>query len=67
VRLYLNIYVDAANPEIWESLKREFGERYDEQHIKETTAYCKKYNLDIEDRMVVVPVPYRRHSDVAAC
>jgi hypothetical protein len=21
-------------------------------------AYCKKYNLDIEDRMVVVPVPF---------
>ncbi|HEY9386214.1 MAG TPA: hypothetical protein VIP70_04190 [Nitrososphaeraceae archaeon] len=53
-----NIYVDSANPEVWESLKREFGERYDEQHIKETAAYCKKYNLDIEDRMVVVPVPF---------
>ena len=53
-----NTYIDAANPEIWESLKREFGERYDEQHIKESVAYCKKYNLDIEDRMVVVPVPF---------
>jgi hypothetical protein len=25
-----NIYVDAANPEVWQALKREFSERYDE-------------------------------------
>jgi hypothetical protein len=53
-----NIYVDAANPEIWESLKREFGERYDNQYIKDQVAECKKLNLHIEDRMIVVPVPF---------
>ena len=53
-----NIYVDAANPEVWESLKRKFGERFDQQYIKEQIAECKKYNLNIEDRMVVVPVPF---------
>jgi hypothetical protein len=53
-----NIYVDAANPEVWESLKREFDERYDNQYVRDQFAYCKKYNLHIEDRMIVVPVPF---------
>jgi hypothetical protein len=53
-----NIYCDAANPEIWESLKREFEERYDNQYVRDQFSYCKKYNLHIEDRMIVVPVPF---------
>jgi hypothetical protein len=53
-----NIYVDAANPEIWESLKREFNEPYDNQYVRDQFAYCKKYNLHIEDRMIVVPVSF---------
>ena len=53
-----NIYADAANPEIWESLKREFDEPHDNQHVRDQFVYCKKYNLHIEDRMVVVPVPF---------
>jgi hypothetical protein len=46
-----NIYVDAANPEIWQALKKEFNESYNEQYIKDTIAECKKYNLHVEDRM----------------
>jgi hypothetical protein len=53
-----NIYTDAANPEIWESLKRELDERYDNQYVRDQFAYCRKYNLHIEDRMIVVPVPF---------
>jgi hypothetical protein len=53
-----NIYVDAANPEVWASLKREFDERYDIQYIKDTMAECRKLNTHIEDRMIVVPVPF---------
>jgi phage terminase large subunit len=53
-----NIYVDAANPEVWESLKREFEERYDNQYIRDTVAECRKFNTHIEDRMIVVPVPF---------
>jgi hypothetical protein len=34
-----NICEDAPNPEIWETFKREFGERYDEQYLRETMAY----------------------------
>ncbi len=53
-----NIYVDAAIPEVWESLKREFEERYDQQYIRDTIAECKKFNTHIENRMIVVPVPF---------
>ena len=53
-----NVYCDAANPEVWQALKQEFNERYDEQYIKEQLAFCKKYNLHIEDRMIIVPVPF---------
>ena len=53
-----NIYVDAANPEIWQALKREFNEPFNEQYISDKKAECKKYNLHIEDRMFIVPVPF---------
>jgi phage terminase large subunit len=35
-----NIYVDAANPEIWQALKKEFSEPFDEK-----TAYSEKRRL----------------------
>ena len=53
-----NVYVDAANPEVRESLKREFNERFDQQYIRDQMIECRKYNLHIEDRMIVVPVPF---------
>jgi hypothetical protein len=53
-----NIYVDAANPEVWESLKREFDEPFNQKNIRDQFAFCKKYDLHIEDRMIVVPVPF---------
>jgi hypothetical protein len=53
-----NIYVDAANPEVWESLKKEFDESYNNQYVRDQFAYCKKYNLHIEDRMKIVPVAF---------
>ncbi|HKI09145.1 MAG TPA: hypothetical protein VKA09_12175 [Nitrososphaeraceae archaeon] len=53
-----NIYVDAANPEVWEALKREFSETYNELYMKETISRCKQYNLHIEDNMVVVQNHY---------
>jgi hypothetical protein len=53
-----NIWVDAANPEVRESLKREFGEPFNQQYISNQIAECKKYNLHIEDRMVAVPIPF---------
>jgi hypothetical protein len=53
-----NVYVDAANPEIWESLKREFNEPHDNQYVRDQFNDFKKYNLHIEDRMIIVPVPF---------
>jgi hypothetical protein len=47
-----NIYVDAANPEVWQALKREFDENYDDHYVKDQIAECRKYNLHVEDRIV---------------
>jgi hypothetical protein len=52
-------YVDAANPEVWSSLKKEvFDEPYSESYISEKVAYCKKNNLDLNGYMVCIPVPF---------
>jgi len=40
-----NIYVDAANPEIWQSLKREFNEPYSEQYMSDKIACTTKSTL----------------------
>jgi hypothetical protein len=53
-----NIYVDAANPVVWQALKKEFDESFDEKTVKENKAYAIKYNLHIEDQMFVVPVSF---------
>jgi hypothetical protein len=52
------IYVDAANPEIWQSLKKELNESYSESYVSEKLAYCKKNNLDPNTYMIVIPVPF---------
>jgi hypothetical protein len=39
-----NIYVDAANPEVWQALKREFEENYNDQYVRDQIAECRKYN-----------------------
>ena len=53
-----NIMVDAANPEIIEALKREFGESTDWNYIHDRIAWCRKYNQFVEDSMFIVPVPF---------
>jgi hypothetical protein len=53
-----NIYVDAANPEIWQSLKREFNEPYSEQYMSDKIAWVKNNNLNIAEYMIVVPTPF---------
>jgi hypothetical protein len=53
-----NIYVDAANPEVWQALKKEFGEPYNQQYINDQRIECRKYNFNLEDRMIIVPVPF---------
>ena len=53
-----NIYVDAANPEVWQALKKEFGEQYNSQYINDQRIEYRKYNFHLEDRMIIVPVPF---------
>ena len=53
-----NIYVDTANPEIWQSLKRQWKERYDEQYINDKLSWCKKTNSNPANYMTIVPVPF---------
>jgi hypothetical protein len=52
------IYVDAANPEIISTLKRELNEEDDWNLIHERLKYCKKNNLQIEREMKVIPVSF---------
>jgi hypothetical protein len=54
-----NIFVDAANPELISSLKREVAnERDNWAYVQEKLAYCKKHHVDINRHMKVVPVPF---------
>jgi hypothetical protein len=39
-------------------LQREFDENYDDKWVKDQIAECRKYNLHVEDRMFIVPVPF---------
>jgi hypothetical protein len=50
--------VDAANPEVWESLKRELNEPFNQKYTSDQIAECKKLNTHIENRMIVVPVSF---------
>jgi hypothetical protein len=54
----LTIYVDAANPEIWSSLKRMFNEPYSEQYVFEKLSYYKKNNINPANYMKVIPIPF---------
>ena len=53
-----NIYVDSANLEIIQTLKRDFREPYEDQYIKDKIAWCKKNNLLVENYMKIVPVSF---------
>jgi hypothetical protein len=54
-----NIFVDAANPELISSLKREVAnERDNWAYVQEKMVYCKKHHVDINRYMKVVPIPF---------
>jgi hypothetical protein len=59
------IYVDAANPEIWQSLKKEFKESYSDHYVSEKLVYCKKHNVDPNNYMIVIPVPFSHNQGAA--
>ena len=47
-----------ANPEVWQALKREFAENYNDQYVRDQIAECRKYNLHVEDSMFIVPTAF---------
>lgn len=51
----LTIYVDAADPEIWQSLKRMLKEDYSENYVFGKLAYYKKNNINPANYMKVIP------------
>ena len=56
--LLSNIYVDAANSEVIDAIKREFGEDTNWSYIREKMAYYKKNNLYLENIMQTIPVAF---------
>jgi hypothetical protein len=54
----LTIYVDAANPEIWQSLKRMLREPHAKQYVFDKLADYKKRNINPANYMKVIPVPF---------
>ena len=54
----LTIYVDAANPEIWSSLKRLLNEPYSERYVFDKLADYKKKNINPANYMKVIPIPF---------
>ena len=53
-----SIRCDAANPNMWQALKREFNERYDKDYVFSTIAEYEKNNWDINSIMRIIPVPF---------
>ena len=53
-----NIFVDAANPSVIDSLKQEFREDTNWNRIKDKIAHYKKMNMNIAEAMKVVPTPF---------
>jgi hypothetical protein len=56
----LTIFVDAANPEIWQSLKRMVDETYSEKYVFDKLAHYKKLNMNPAGPggMIVIPTPF---------
>ena len=54
----LTIYVDAANPEIWSSLKRMLNEPYSETYVFEKLSYYKKAGINPALYMKIIPLAF---------
>jgi hypothetical protein len=52
------IYCDAANPVIWQDLKKEFGETYSNKYVFDKLAEYEKRNLNPANDMRIIPVPF---------
>jgi hypothetical protein len=52
------IYVDAANPEVWSSLKRMFDEPHDIKYVSDKLNWCSEIKQPPSAYMKVVPVAF---------
>jgi hypothetical protein len=55
------IYCDAANPVIWQELKKSFGETYNDKYVFSKIAEYDKKNMDINSIMRIIPVAFSVH------
>ena len=53
-----NIGVDGSNPELIVSLKKKLGEQSDSKYIQDKVQFCKKYNLNLAQHMIVCPIVF---------
>lgn len=53
-----NIFVDGSAPEAVEAIKRRYGERSDRIRIIQELARLKKFNINPQERMLVVPINF---------
>jgi hypothetical protein len=55
-----NILCDSQNPEVINTIRREFRkDQYSEQGIRDIITNCKKFNVPVENRLFVVPKNFR--------
>jgi hypothetical protein len=52
------VYVDAANPEIWTSLKRMLNEPHSDGFVFDKLSYYKKNNMNPALNMNVIPIAF---------
>jgi hypothetical protein len=59
----LTIYCDAANPEIWSSLKKMFKVPHSEQYVFSKLSEYKKNNINPANYMKVIPIPFSTNGE----
>ena len=55
------VYVDAANPVVWQPLKRLFNEMTNEKYVFDRIRYCEANNIAVSSTMRVIPTVFSTH------
>ena len=58
IKLIVTRIIAYQKYKVWQALKRESSEPFNQRYLTGQIADCRKYNLHIEDRTIVVPVPF---------
>lgn len=54
------IYCDAANPEFWMELKKQYNERYSKDYVFERLAHYEETNSDPNIEMKIIPLAFSK-------